>query len=131
MRNTIVRYNRNTAGEANVYRGSTATFDRVCTTDEAGETGVIAAAPVFADAEGGDWRLTYCSCVDAGADMPWMAGATDLDGAARIAGDRVQFQADILAVARAEAGEDEDGNVIDAPADAAADDDAAEQEDAE
>ena len=91
VRNTIVRYNRNTAGEANVYRGSTATFDRVCTTDEAGETGVIAAAPVFADAEGGDWRLTYCSCVDAGADMPWMAGATDLDGAARIAGEHVDI----------------------------------------
>ena len=91
VRNTIVRYNRNTAGEANVYRDSTATFDRVCTTDEAGETGVIAAAPVFADAEGGDWRLTYCSCVDAGADMPWMAGATDLDGAARIAGEHVDI----------------------------------------
>ena len=91
VRNTIVRYNRNTAGEANVYRGSTATFDRVCTTGEAGETGVIAAAPVFADAEGGDWRLTYCSCVDAGADMPWMAGATDLDGAARIAGEHVDI----------------------------------------
>ena len=91
VRNTIVRYNRNTAGEANVYRGSTATFDRVCTTDEAGETGVIAAAPVFADAEGGDWRLTYCSCVDAGADMPWMAEATDLDGAARIAGEHVDI----------------------------------------
>ena len=91
VRNTIVRYNRNTAGEANVYRGSTATFERVCTTDEAGETGVIAAAPVFADAEGGDWRLTYCSCVDAGADMPWMAGATDLDGAARIAGEHVDI----------------------------------------
>ena len=91
VRNTIVRYNRNTAGEANVYRGSTATFDRVCTTDEAGETGVIAEAPVFADAEGGDWRLTYCSCVDAGADMPWMAGATDLDGAARIAGEHVDI----------------------------------------
>ena len=91
VRNTIVRYNRNTAGEANVYRGSTATFDRVCTTDEAGETGVIAAAPVFADAEGGDWRLAYCSCVDAGADMPWMAGATDLDGAARIAGEHVDI----------------------------------------
>ena len=91
VRNTIVRYNRNTAGEANVYRGSAATFDRVCTTDEAGETGVIAAAPVFADAEGGDWRLTYCSCVDAGADMPWMAGATDLDGAARIAGEHVDI----------------------------------------
>ena len=91
VRNTIVRYNRNTAGEANVYRDSTATFDWVCTTDEAGETGVIAAAPVFADAEGGDWRLTYCSCVDAGADMPWMAGATDLDGAARIAGEHVDI----------------------------------------
>ena len=91
VRNTIVRYNRNTAGEANVYRGSAATFDRVCTTDEAGETGVIAEAPVFADAEGGDWRLTYCSCVDAGADMPWMAGATDLDGAARIAGEHVDI----------------------------------------
>lgn len=58
-------------------------------------------------------------------------GGSPEDIAARIAGDRVQFQADILAVARAEAGEDEDGNVIDAPADAAADDDAAEQEDAE
>ena len=91
VRNTIVRYNRNTAGEANVYRGSTATFDRVCTTDEAGETGVIAEAPVFADAEGGDWRLTYCSCVDAGADMPWMAGATDLDGTPRIAGEHVDI----------------------------------------
>ena len=91
VRNTIVRYNRNTAGEANVYRDSTATFDRVCTTDEAGETGVIAAAPVFADAEGGDWRLTYCSCVDAGADMPWMAGATDLDGTPRIAGEHVDI----------------------------------------
>ena len=91
VRNTIVRYNRNTAGEANVYRDSTATFDRVCTTDEAGETGVIAEAPVFADAEGGDWRLTYCSCVDAGADMPWMAGATDLDGTSRIAGEHVDI----------------------------------------
>ena len=91
VRNTIVRYNRNTAGEANVYRGSAATFDRVCTTDEAGETGVIAEAPVFADAEGGDWRLTYCSCVDAGADMPWMAGATDLDGTPRIAGEHVDI----------------------------------------
>ena len=91
VRNTIVRYNRNTAGEANVYRDSTATFDRVCTTDEAGETGVIAEAPVFADAEGGDWRLTYCSCVDAGADMPWMAEATDLDGAPRIAGKHVDI----------------------------------------
>ena len=91
VRNTIVRYNQNTVGEANVYRGLTATFDRVCTTDEAGETGVIAEAPVFADAEGGDWRLTYCSCVDAGADMPWMAGATDLDGAARIAGEHVDI----------------------------------------
>ena len=91
VRNTIVRYNRNTAGEANVYRDSTATFDRVCTTDEAGETGVIAEAPVFADAEGGDWRLTYCSCVDAGADMPWMAGATDLDGTPRIAGEHVDI----------------------------------------
>ena len=91
VRNTIVRYNRNTAGEANVYRGSTATFDRVCTTDEAGETGVIAAVPVFADAEGGDWRLAYCSCVDAGADMPWMAGATDLDGTPRIAGEHVDI----------------------------------------
>ena len=91
VRNTIVRYNRNTAGEANVYLGSTATFDRVCTTGEAGETGVIAAAPVFADAEGGDWRLTYCSCVDAGADMPWMAEATDLDGAPRIAGKHVDI----------------------------------------
>ena len=59
-------------------------------------------------------------------------GGSPEDIAARIAGDRVQFQADILAVARAEAGEDEDGNVIDAPADEAADDDAmAEQEDAE
>lgn len=59
-------------------------------------------------------------------------GGSPEDIAARIAGDRVQFQADILAVARAEAGEDEDGNVIDAPADDAADDDAmAEQEDAE
>ncbi len=91
VRNTIVRYNRNTAGEANVYRDSTATFDRVCTTDEAGETGVIAEAPVFADAEVGDWRLTYCSCVDAGADMPWMAGATDLDGTPRIAGEHVDI----------------------------------------
>ena len=91
VRNTIVRYNRNTVGEANVYRDSTATFDRVCTTDEAGETGVIAEAPVFADAEGGDWRLTYCSCVDAGADMPWMAGATDLDGTSRIAGEHVDI----------------------------------------
>ena len=58
-------------------------------------------------------------------------GGSPEDIAERIAGDRVQFQADILAVARAEAGEDEDGNVIDAPADAAADDDAAELEVAE
>lgn len=41
------------------------------------------------------------------------------DIAARIAGDRVQFQADILAKAREEAGEDADGNRIadEAPAD--------------
>ncbi len=69
---------------------------------------------------------------DAAADGESADGGSPEDIAARIAGDRVQFQADILAVARAEAGEDEDGNVIDAPADEAADDDAmAEQEDAE
>ena len=34
------------------------------------------------------------------------------DIAARIAGDRAQFQADILAVARAEAGEDDEGNPL-------------------
>ena len=44
-----------------------------------------AGGPGFADTSSGDYRLVTASpCRNAGANLPWMPGATDLDGKARI-----------------------------------------------
>ena len=46
-------------------------------------------SPAFADIAAYDYRLTADSpCIDAGTNLPWMSGGTDLDGRARIDGFR-------------------------------------------
>ncbi len=67
-----------------------------CASDlAAGVNGNVSSAPVFADAANGDFSLDDTSpvCIDAGADQPWMAGATDLAGNPRLFGSAVDMGA--------------------------------------
>ena len=58
------------------------------------ENGNLFVDPKFADAENGDWRLADDSpCKGKGLNEPWMAGALDLAGIARIQGDNVDIGA--------------------------------------
>jgi hypothetical protein len=96
IRNTII-YNNTSVGNArsNVFVGfgSGVIFTNCCTaplnngTDQPITTnaGNIDLDPVFVNLEGGDYRLQSGSlCINAGANMPWMAGAVDLDERSRI-----------------------------------------------
>ena len=64
-----------------------------CTTPLVAGEGNTAADPCFADADAGDWRLSASSpCIDAG-DGAFPAGAFDLAGNARVAGNAVDLGA--------------------------------------
>jgi hypothetical protein len=65
--------------------GVGAVLDRNCSTPLMAGLGNIAVDPQFVDLQTGDARLAGNSpCVDAAAVLPWMAGAADLDGKARV-----------------------------------------------
>lgn len=91
VRNSIVLRNTNSStGEANVYRASGAKFDNVCTTDEAGTTGVISGDPAFVDEAKGDWRIGYSAfCVDVADPSAWALLTTDLGGGERVIGGKI------------------------------------------
>lgn len=60
-----------------------------CSPKLTNSAGCITNYPAFADSAAGDYRLADNSpCIDAGANLPWMTGRTDLDGRARIDGFR-------------------------------------------
>lgn len=81
--NCIVYHNTGAAGFANY---SNVTFAFSCTTPLPGGQGNITNAPEFSDRVGGNYRLAPGSpCVNTGTNHPWMSGAKDLDGNARIA----------------------------------------------
>ena len=73
--------------EANhLFNGGTCTY--TCTYPEAAGVGNSIADPSFVNRRSGDFRLSDVSPLfDAGQAQPWMAGAADLDGRARISGD--------------------------------------------
>ena len=69
-----------------LFNGGTCTY--TCTYPEAAGTGNSVADPSFVNRLSGDFRLSDASPLfDAGLAQPWMAGAIDLDGRARISGD--------------------------------------------
>jgi hypothetical protein len=92
--NTIVYYNSATTSGNDIFNPDNSRFGYCCSPDlTAGSNGNITNAPGFVyagsgyglTAELGDYRLTPRSpCVDKGAYLSWMNGATDLVGKKRI-----------------------------------------------
>ncbi len=63
-----------------------------CVYPSASGSGNITNDPRFADADAGNYRLLPVSpCIERGTNLPWTAGATDLDGSPRV----VRFRADM------------------------------------
>ena len=74
--------------------GYGSTFNHSCTTPAPGGTGNITDDPHFVNAAAGDYHLNVGSpCIDAGTNLDWMAGATDLDGNSRIVSGTVDIGA--------------------------------------
>ena len=72
------------------WSGSASSLTRCCSSTEGmTDVGSLTDDPRFARPSQGDYRLKSGSrCIDAGLNQAWMAGATDLDGNARIHGRR-------------------------------------------
>lgn len=88
LNNCIVYYN---TGPNNV-SGGTAQY--TCSPDAPAGSGNIASAPLFADTNTLNYRLSAGSpCVDAGTNQAWMTSAYDLDGRPRISGAAVDMGA--------------------------------------
>ena len=89
IRNTLVAQNfsaRETVGETNVFRASSATLSHclVATPDFVGGDGCLFASPKFRDTARGDFRLASGSpAVNAGAALEWTEGSLDLSGMKR------------------------------------------------
>lgn len=85
LQNSVVSLNRAGSGP-NWYVNGSAVFRYTCTSPELpGSVGCTDADPRFEDAAGCDFRLLSSSpCVDAGCNEPWMAGASDVEGAPRV-----------------------------------------------
>jgi hypothetical protein len=84
----------NNAGVSGTDNFSGGTVSYSCTLPLAVGGGNISADPLFASPSGGNFHLLPASpCIDAGTNLAWMAQATDLDGAPRIVGSRVDLGA--------------------------------------
>jgi len=86
LTNTIVYGNTAATGSDYVTNtGGLAVFGYSCTTPDPGGAGNITNDPQFADAAGGDYRLTLGSpAIDAGTNLAELVGTHDLDGTDRI-----------------------------------------------
>ena len=91
FRNCIIYGNRNANGICEHTLGSNNSFSNCCCPDELDGDGNIVTPPEFADETAGDYRLVAGPCIDGGANQPWMEGAEDLDGSARVLGDSVDI----------------------------------------
>jgi hypothetical protein len=78
----------------NCFNSGAGIFDHCCTTPNAGGAGNITQEPQFVDLSNGNFHLAPTSpCIDAGIVQPWMVGAFDLDGNARVRGASVDLGA--------------------------------------
>ena len=82
--NCIIYYNSAPSGH-NWYNLTKTNYVYCCTTPEPGGVGNITNAPMFVNIGAANYHLLEGSpCIDAGTNLPWMIGATDLDGNPRI-----------------------------------------------
>ncbi len=89
--NCIVYYN--SASSYSNYNGGTLSYCCATPLPGVGE-GNITNAPMFVDTNSANYRLQIGSpCIDAGTNMAWMIGKTDLDGNARVYSDSVDMGA--------------------------------------
>ena len=86
IRNTIVWGNTASGTHPNIWlNGFEADISYTCTDTNFPGLGNKGQDPLFIDALAGDFLLQYASpCIDAGTNLAWMAGATDLDGFPRV-----------------------------------------------
>jgi len=91
LNNCIVYFNTSSSGGAN-YQGGAITYS--CTTPMPAGAGNITNNPLFVNIATTNLRLQATSpCINAGANQPWMIGATDFDGNPRIVGSMVDMGA--------------------------------------
>ena len=91
VRNTIIYLNHADHYPNHIEEG---TFDHCCAEPLPAGTGNTDADPRFVDPAAGDFRTrSFSPCRDGGTNQPWMATATDLDGANRIQGPSVDIGA--------------------------------------
>lgn len=86
VRNCIVYGCENDAGEANINATKGIAVEYTATAPLFDGTGniLLATMPKFADAAGGDYRVTAGATIDAGLNQSWMADAPDLAGNPRL-----------------------------------------------
>ncbi len=86
VQNTIVYLNSaGVSGENWSVKDSGATIEYSCLLPAAAGTGNITNYPDFVDSGAENFHLPgFSPCVDAGTNLPWMTGTTDLDGNERI-----------------------------------------------
>ena len=89
--NSIVMFNLGWTNTVDNWSGGSQLY--TCTTPLPGGAGNIAADPLFMSVGARDFRLNGGPCVDAGTNLAWMGGASDLDGNARIKRSRVDMGA--------------------------------------
>ncbi len=94
LQNSILLESTAEGGGPNWAYNGTADIAYCCTTDNPPGPGNIEGDPHFVDASSDDYRLSPGSpCIDAGAEEPWMEGATDVDGNPRISAGTVDMGA--------------------------------------
>jgi len=84
LTNCIVYYNTASSGD-NWHTLAETNYAYCCTTPNPGGVGNITNDPMFVNSGAGNYYLFEASpCIDAGTNLSWMIGATDLDGNPRI-----------------------------------------------
>ena len=90
MLSNCIVYNNTAFNFGDNWQDGSPNFSYSCTTPHPGGTGNITNDPQFVASD--DFHLQASSpCIDAGISLPWMAGATDLDGNPRILGGTVDM----------------------------------------
>jgi len=95
LTNTIIYFNTASSSGDNWCNYSDGmSYAYCCTTPDPGGTGCIEDDPLFVNTNAANYRLLSASpCIDSGTNLPWMTGATDLDGNPRIYDDIVDMGA--------------------------------------